>query len=386
MAEGKWFKLNLSSIKKSKDVWKKDEESKVDAIKTQNESNLKESENSNLPNISSQSLEDKTEQKIQETSNIESDLSSKQETKINKTQNDIALPNNNISEIKDNQTPNIKNDKIDFEKKEETHWTNSEILEKEESNIKSDKLDIEKKEENSLEEEKDLFVNYKSDFNSEKKEDSWEQEKPKKNEKWWSKMFFFLSFVLFSVIWIAIFFFTKPDIHNLDNYKNNLLEAKKDLECLIDSKKCVSENDLKDSILKDDENSSKSGNIEENTDFNENQSIEENKNTQEEVVEDTEIEQILEQDENIDFEEKSSTGETDIENLTWEKIEETTINTIKRWTFTIDYELKTLDWKETILYKDKEYETIEDFNNFIEQEIKNEKINKLKNYIINQNN
>lgn len=178
----------------------------------------------------------------------------------------------------------------------------------------------------------DVFVNYKSDFSS---EEIWILEKIKRLKKYIkprTNIIFLFTVISSTLLWIVLLFITAPEIHNLENYKNNIINVKTNIVCKVDEKKC---NKHEKNIAKININNEKKEEIKTN----------------------------------IDNEEK----------------EVLTNKSLRLLSFNIDYKTKNIGGKEIIIYKGKEYFNIEDFNKVIEKEIIDKKTDKLINHLTNKN-
>ena len=232
------------------------------------------------------------------------------EKKQNSSENKIS---NNISpEEKDN----VENKKIDLYNmlgiKKEKEYKEKETKKRQEKEVEEE---IKKKEPSK---EKEVFVNYKSDFNSEETtilesiKNFKEYVKPK------TRIGFIIIVISTTLLWIISLFIIAPKIHNISNYKNKIISAKETFICKIDTKKCI-------------------------------------KNKAEIKVVKNEI-----------------------------KKEVLTKKTFIKWNFKVNYEVKNIDWKEIIIYKEIEYDNIENLIKIIEIERRHERINKLKKHIKNK--
>ncbi len=241
--------------------------------------------------------------------------------KIEKTSNEIKDPNEKKIDLSNMLN---KKEKLDQEKrKQEEEKMKQEKEREKERQEKDKKLKAEK--------QQDLFANYKSEFNREKTSILEKFKKIKDYIKPKTRLGFVMIVIIPSTIVIAILFIIAPEIHNLKNYKNNLIKAKEALVCKVSLKKCLQYEKQRKKLLEEKNKLKKQKELKKNP-----------------------------------------------------KTEETTIEkTLKKLGFTINYKVKNIDGKEIIIYKENQYKNMESFNKEIEKEIKNSKKNKLKKFIIN---
>ena len=212
---------------------------------------------------------------------------------------------------------------------------------KEEKRLKNEKIRLEKiqdkkENENKAEKKKDIveedvFINYESDFNKEKTTVLEKIKKFKEYIKPKTRIWFVITIIISTIVIISGLFIIAPQVHNIDNYKKNIIRFKENTICLFNEKQCIRY---------------------------------QNEHKNEEKLIDDKIKKLRE-----------------------DRIKKETIitkETFKEGSFTINYELKKYWNKETIIYKWVEYLTQNDFKKIIEKEINSKKINKLKNHITNK--
>ncbi len=171
-----------------------------------------------------------------------------------------ALTNNikdgsiNISNSKTKETTNVtpvyqKKNKSPLEKildnnlnTEKTHNLDlSEMkLNKQEKLVKISEKDTEKISTPSKEavKTKEVFLNYESEFNREKETILEKIKKIKKTLKPKTRLGFIMLLIWVTIVWILILFIYMPTIHNLNNYKYNLLLAIEKGKCKLDTTQC----------------------------------------------------------------------------------------------------------------------------------------------------
>ena len=289
---------------------------------------------------------------------IEEEIKEKQEDKEKEKNTEKDDDKKEIKEEKNNENSEVlENNKKNIQKDKKSNKLDLNIMKdnksKKEDNIKEieklkkDKIEkIEKdkklKEENNNKESEDLewvevFENYESDFNKDKGSVLDKIKKIKDIVRPKTRVWFLIFITLVTILWIALLFLFVPEKHNLKTYETNLKIWIWKIECSYDSTKCPK------SIIKE------IPKVKEIVDTN-SWAIKETENTNSWAI---------------------------------KEIIETKKESIKKWIFTIEYEIKIINWEEVIIYKWKNYNNINDFNIIVEKEINLQKKEQLKDYILN---
>ena len=234
---------------------------KGNANDIKNEINKKEIENQNDDNVETNNSEKlcikqenkQIEEETKTTTKVKISLNELKNKKQKKDDAKIqAQQEKNIQDKKDLEEKKVKNDEVIPLYQKTIEDPLQKILKEQKQQIKDNNQDIKiEKQENKKEiqeeqhsniqnkknETQEIFSGYESDFSKEKETIKEKLKKARDFVKPKTRLWFLFLLIWLTFVWIASLFIIAPEVHNLDNYKANLLK----IECKISGKWCNEE-------------------------------------------------------------------------------------------------------------------------------------------------
>lgn len=292
----------------------------------------------NLSQLKKNKEDENLDKKVEENSDLSEKFKSEdsekseilEENKENITEQK-SIPKLNLSALKpkkeqdsweqniDNKIQDSENTEIKNQKNEDYKKMKSDILD-----LNSEKKEKTEENENKEEENKELFSSYESDFKKQKTSILSKIKKLRNLPK--TSVWFLIIIILLTATWVYWLFTFFPEKHNIENYKNTIMwlfwDKKEVVNTIIDNEK---QNEIID--------------------------VEKNNENSQEII--------------IDIEEQNNNAEKK--------------ELVKDW-FHINYELENVNWVETIKYKWQIYESNEDFQESLKNELEKLKKEKLSDF------